>query len=208
MKAVIYTGGTLLGEEITAELQADSWECIVYTKKTDIPETVSELPVDLLVLVGGAEEGLARPDGEIGTEHDYERITDYLTEQMTIRYELIRKYTPALKKGQGRRIGFVSYRYASVSDNKDTYNFALHMDAAGMSMQAKMVHEKYCNQAKNSGFTVRYFAAETCSEERKKGISAAQYMGLNFSQDLRYNPQHYEENHLRIRDHKFVQIPW
>ena len=208
MKAVIYTGGTALGNEVAEELKTLSWDVVVYEKKEDIPESVSDEPIELLLLTGGNGEAIAKTDGVIGTEHDYDAISAYLADQMTLRYDLINKYMPALNKGTGKRIGFISYRYASVSDNKDTQDFAIHMDAAGMSMQAKMVHEKYRLQDMENNFTVRYFAAEVCPEERKKGISAAQYMLMNFSRDLRYDPRHYEENHLRMRDHKFIQIPW
>lgn len=208
MRVVLYTGGTPLGNEMAKELQAVSDEVIIYGEKSEIPEEVTLDPIDLLILVGGSQKNLGYLDGEIGMGHDYDGISAYLTEQMMIRYDLIQKYMPALKKGVGKRIGFVSYRYASVSDNKDTENFALHMDAAGMSMQAKMVHEKYHNCEKETDLTVRYFAAETCVEERKKGISATQYILMDFCQDKRYDPRHYEENHLRMRDHKFVQIPW
>ena len=208
MKAVIYTGETPLGKEIIAELQGVSYEIVSYGKRADIPETVPDDPIDLLILVGGSKDGLPKLDREIGTERDYESLSAYLGEQMLIRYELIKKYIPALEKGRGKRIGFVSYRYASVSDNQDVADYALHMDAVGMSMQAKMVHEKYRNQINGSDFTVRYFAAELSEMERKKGLSAAQYIQMNFCHDKRYFSKHYEENHLRIRDHKFVQIPW
>lgn len=208
MRAVIYTGGTPLGKEVAAELLADSWEVMIYESALDIPGTVSCEQADLLILVGGSKNGLVYPDGEIGTERDYSAVAAYLAEQMWIRCQLIDLYMPALQKGQGKRIGFISYRYASISDNQDAEDYALHMDAAGMSMQAKMVHEKYGMTGKGSEFTVRYFAAETDRAERQRGISAAQYLLLDFSQDHRYDPRHYEENHLRMRDHKFVQIPW
>lgn len=208
MKAVIYTGKTLLGQEIVKELQEMSCEVIVYEKKEDIPETMQEDTIDLLIMVGGSTEGLPVQDGVIGTERDYDSLTAYLTEQSMIRYHLIDACMPALEKGNGKRIGFVSYRYASISDNQDTADYALHMDAAGMGMLAKMVHDKYRLRMKDSDLTVRYFAAELCEAERKKGISAAQYMLMNFSDDKNDDPGHYEENHLRMRDHKFVQIPW
>ncbi len=208
MKVVVYTGKTPLGNEIVSDLREMSCEVIAYETKADIPEKIQEDSIDLLILVGGSEEGLPMQDGVIGTERDYDAVTSYLTDQMMIRYDLIEKYIPYLKKGCGKRIGFVSYRYASISDNMDTEDYALHMDAAGMSMLAKMVHEKYRNQAAEHDVTVRYFAAELCEDKRRKGISAAQYMMLNFSEDKMDDPRHYEENHLRMRDHKFVQIPW
>ena len=206
MKAIVLKNG-ILAEEIISSLEGKGIEVTAVSKADDIDESRFADGLDLLVLTTG-EKDYELSDGAFGEGRDYDGLVSYLSERLIERHYVIEKCIPLLEKGKLKRFAFAEYRDGSVSDNHDTEGFAYHMIQAQMNMHAKILHENYRLRRTEDKFTVRCFAAERDADERKKGISAADYMLLDFSSDDRYDPKHYEENLLKLRDHYFVEIPW
>lgn len=154
--------------------------------------------IDLLVLSAGEK---CEKDGNIADSHDYEEILRVLECNVIDHLEVVKQSIPLLKKGQGKRIALLSEQNAGINWNKETGNYGYYMSLAALNMMEKVLFNTY----RKEGFTFRCYA---CDDNKGKGVSAADYLLMDFSDDPNDAYIHSEENRLVMRNSMLQELPW
>lgn len=156
---------------------------------------------DLLVLQPDTD--YAGNDGPVGTAHDYDEMAEIVGKRLFETETVLEKCLPLLRKGEQKRIAFLTKKSSSVRECEDQDRFVEHAILAGTNMQAKL----YYNQLRKEGFTMRCFAADK-EDSAEKGISAGAYVSMDLCYDAEDAYIHSEENRFVMRDSFFKEIPW
>ena len=157
--------------------------------------------LDLLVISMDPPHDLQ--DGPVGSGHDYDKISERISGEIGAADLAVEHFLPALEKGEGKRIAFLTDPCASIRRCADREDFAYHMTLAGLHMYAKVLY----NRLRPEGYTMRLYAVQEGGAE-KPPICAGEYFAMN----LCYDPQepyiHSEENRFVMRDGWFEEIAW
>lgn len=166
-----------------------------------IPGSDRGIAVDLLVVqIDASYEG---EDAQAGTARDYEAMLDVVSRKIHEAFAVVDEWLPALEKGQGKRIAFLTERCASIRECKDKGQYARHMILAGVNMQAKLLY----NRLRKEGYVMRCFAMDD-PEEGGAGFSCGDYITMDFCYDEQEPYIHSEENRFVMRDGAFREISW
>ena len=130
---------------------------------------------------------------------DYRDISQVFEHGLIAAYELIEAFLPFLRQGK-KRLCLITSADTSTRDPKETQDFAFAMTQASLHMLWKL----YFNRLRPEGFTFRCF----CPNPDGSGISAGEYMHMEFCYDEREEYIHSEENRIVMRDGYFREISW
>lgn len=130
---------------------------------------------------------------------DYKDISQVFDLGVNGAYELTEAMLPFLRKGH-KRLGLITSADTSIRDPKETQDYAFAMTQAGLHMLWKL----YFNKLRPEGFTFRCF----CPNPDGSGLSAGEYMHMDFCYDEHEPYIHSEENRIVMRDGNFREIPW
>lgn len=180
-------------------------DCKVYTLSKgmeDLKELLEEIAqkegrIDVLLLCA---DGQMPPDGAIGEGHDYEKLLDMVSGQISGMQQAIEEALPLLRKGELKRIGMITNKNSSISNCRADRNYGQHMTWAGFNMVGKL----YFNQLRPEGFTFRWY----CPERGDGGMQAGEYLLSNFCYDEKEPSMHSDENRLVMRDAYLREIGW
>jgi len=130
---------------------------------------------------------------------DHQDISRVFDQAVNGTHELVEVALPFLRQGK-KRLGLITSAATSTREPKETKDFAFAMTQAGLHMLWKL----YFNKLRPEGFTFRVF----CPNEDGSGLSAGQYMHMDFCYDAREEYIHSEENRIVMRDGSMREISW
>lgn len=130
---------------------------------------------------------------------DFKEISQVFDQGVNGAHELVEAMLPYLRRGQ-KRLGLITSADTSIRDPKETKDFAFAMTQAGLHMLWKL----YFNKLRPEGFTFRCF----CPNPDGSGLSAGEYMHMDFCYDEREVYIHSEENRIVMRDGYLREITW
>ena len=130
---------------------------------------------------------------------DHQDISRVFDQAVNGTHELVEAALPFLRQGK-KRLGLITSAATSTREPKETKDFAFAMTQAGLHMLWKL----YFNKLRPEGFTFRVF----CPNEDGSGLSAGQYMHMDFCYDAREEYIHSEENRIVMRDGSMREISW
>lgn len=136
--------------------------------------------------------------GELG-QLNYQDMVQTFNTGVNAAHELVEAMLPYLRLGK-KRLGLITSASTSIRDPKETRDYAFAMTQAGLHMLWKL----YFNKLRPEGFTFRVF----CPNPDGSGISAGEYMHMDFCYDVREEYIHSEENRIVMRDGHFREISW
>lgn len=152
--------------------------------------------LDLLVI---QHERYMAGDCEVGKKRDYTQMLEMISQSILGIQALLDTAVPLLRKGEKKRIVFLSHAEASISNTEDTQDFTWHMILCSCHMLLK----NYFNLLRPEGFTFRCYALDY-----GEAFSAAEYASADFCYHPRVPFAHSEENRMVLRDGMFREIAW
>ncbi len=130
---------------------------------------------------------------------DYAEMSQLYSKSVCDTFDLVEAALPLLSKGK-KRLGLITDASASIREVTETTDYGYAMAKAGLHMLWKI----YFNKLHPEGYTFRCFSPNPDGS----GISATEYMRMDFCYDERENFLHSEENRLVMRDGWFREITW
>lgn len=130
---------------------------------------------------------------------DYEDMGRVFDRGVNAVHGLVEAMIPFLQKGK-KRLGLITSADTSIRDPGETKDFGFAMTQAGLHMLWKL----YFNRLRPEGFTCRVF----CPNPDDSGLSAGEYMRMDFCYDEREDYIHNEENRFVMRDGWMREISW
>lgn len=130
---------------------------------------------------------------------DYAEMSQLYDKSVCDTFDLVEAALPLLSKGK-KRLGLITDSSASVREVTENEDFGYAMAKAGLHMIWKI----YFNKLHPEGYTFRCF----CPNPDGSGISATEYMRMDFCFDEREPFLHSEENRLVMRDGWFRELSW
>jgi len=204
MKKVVLIAGTQFREAAEAAAWFKQHGATVYelssaannAERTSIQKAIqNEKKLDLLIIQATARGQHAQPLGRL----DYKDISQVFDQSVNGAHELVEAMLPFLREGQ-KRLGLITSATTSVREPQESTDFAFAMAQAGLHMLWKL----YFNKLRPEGFTFRCF----CPTPDGSGLSAGEYMHMDFCYDEREAYIHSEENRLVMRDGRMREISW
>lgn len=130
---------------------------------------------------------------------DYTEMLQLYGKNVCDTFDLVEASLPLLSKGK-KRLGLITDASTSIREVTETTDYGYAMAKAGLHMLWKI----YFNKLHPEGYTFRCFSPNSGGS----GISATEYMRMDFCYDDRENFLHSEENRLVMRDGWFREITW
>ena len=130
---------------------------------------------------------------------DYTEMLQLYDKNVCDTFDLVEASLPLLSKGK-KRLGLITDASTSIREVTETTDYGYAMAKAGLHMLWKI----YFNKLHPEGYTFRCFSPNSGGS----GISATEYMRMDFCYDDRENFLHSEENRLVMRDGWFREITW
>lgn len=204
MKEIVLIAGTRFHQAAEAARWFKAQGAVVYemssaageAERANILDLIrKEERLDYLIIQAASRAEDVQAFGQL----DYGQISRVFDQGVNGAHELIEAVLPFLRKGK-KRLGLISLASASIREPGETKDFAFAMTQAGLHMLWKL----YFNKLRPEGFTFRIF----CPNEDGSGLSAGEYMHMDFCYDAREAYIHSEENRLIMRDGYFREIPW
>lgn len=149
-----------------------------------------------ILIIGAAEHPT---DGEIGTGHDYEALTDTLTRNVAGCRRMIEAFQPLLKKGM-KRIACITEQESSNGWSEGSADIAYYASLAAVNMLGRMMF----NKLRPQGFTFRWY----CYDGRPGGMCAADYITSALCYDPKEPYTHSDENRMVLRDAYLRELSW
>lgn len=199
--AVVYDCSVKYAAETADYLESHGYQVLRKSAALDGADFGKNLtePIDLLVVA--ADTSYEGADGPVGSQHDYDDMADVISRRIYEAGQVVEDCLPALEKGQGKRIAFLTEECGSIRLCQDKDQFVKHMILAGMNMRAKGLF----NLLRKDGYTMRCFAVDT---EGKKPISAGAYVDMDLCYDEKEPYIHSDENRFVLRDGNFTELSW
>ncbi|MBE5804884.1 MAG: hypothetical protein E7316_10290 [Clostridiales bacterium] len=204
MKNIVLIAGTQFQEAAEAADWFRQRGAVVYemssvanaAERANVLEAIkTEEKLDLLIIQATARGQNVQPLGQL----DYKDISQVFDQGVNGAHELVEVMLPFLRKGK-KRLGLITSADTSIRDPRETKDFAFAMTQAGLHMLWKL----YFNKLRPEGFTFRCF----CPNPDGSGLSAGEYMHMDFCYDAREEYIHSEENRIVLRDGCFREISW
>ena len=151
--------------------------------------------LDCLIIQATDRGRNVQPLGQL----DFQDMGDVFNQGVNGAHALIEALLPFLRLGK-KRLGLITSATASVREPLETADFAFAMTQAGLHMLWKL----YFNKLRPEGFTFRCF----CPNPDGTGLTAGEYMHMDFCYDEREEYIHSEENRLVLRDGYMREISW
>ena len=152
--------------------------------------------IDMLIVSAGKH---CLQDGKITQKHNYEKLLAVIDENVIGNLEVVYAALELMRKGNGKRIAFLTERESSINLNKSVEDYGYMLSLAALNMMEKVLF----NTFRAEGFTFRCFA---CSN--LEGISPEIYFRKNLCYDKDDAYIHSDENRLVMRDGMLCELSW
>ena len=204
MKEIVLIAGTRFSEAAGAAEWFRQQGAVVYEmtsaadgdEKTRVLEKIRrEGKLDYLIVQATDRGESASTFGGL----DYQNICQVFDRGVNGSHDLVEAMIPFLREGK-KRLGLITSADTSIREPGETKDFAFAMTQAGLHMLWKL----YFNKLRPEGFTFRVF----CPNPDGSGLSAGEYMHMDFCYDEREEYIHSEENRMVMRDGWMREISW
>ena len=204
MKKVVLIAGTQFPEAASAASWFRTQGAVVYemTSAANAEERTNALAaiqqegqLDYLILQATDRGQHIQPLGQL----DYQDMGRVFDAGVNGTHTLIEAMLPSMQAGK-KRLGLITSASTSIREPQETEDFAFAMTQAGLHMLWKL----YFNKLRPEGFTFRCF----CPMPDGSGLSAGEYMDMDFCYDARELYIHSEENRIVLRDGLLREISW
>ena len=204
MKKVVLIAGTRFPEACDAASWVRQQGATVYELPSVADQTAAaealeaiqrEGKLDILAIQATERGEHVQPLGQL----DFADIGQVFDHCVNGTHELVESMIPYLEQGD-KRLGLITAASTSIREPGETNDFAFAMTQAALHMLWKL----YFNKLRPAGFTFRCF----CPNPDGSGLTAGEYMQMDFCYDAREEYIHSEENRLVMRDGYLREISW
>lgn len=204
MKNIVLIAGTQFKEAAGAAEWFRQHDAVVYelssaaseVERAAVEEAIrKEGKLDHLIIQATERSRNVQDVGQL----DFADISRVFDQGLNGTHALVEAMLPFLRQGK-KRLGLITSADTSTRDPREDKDFAFAMTQAGLHMLWKL----YFNKLRPEGFTFRVF----CPNADGSGLSAGEYMHMDFCYDVREEYIHSEENRIVMRDGHFREISW